>query len=612
VRVLQRLAVVCLLVVAGVAWVAPAHARAAEGEEPLARDLVEARQALALGDLDRAIELYRGYLDTHPDDVRAFWGLVEAYAAAGRDKDDLIPLLEGRIKNRPLDARAKQELGAAYARIGDRSRAHAVLADALHQGAPDAALYAEVGALEVRYRMFDEAVEIYLEGRRVFRKPTLFSQELTQVYSFLGQYENAIDECLLAVEEDAGLVQWATNRVETMLAQGATWDQVEKKVDGVAADPEATAATLSFAGSVYLAVGRPDRALRAYEHADELQGEDGAMLLEFADVLKDNGRLDDARQAYRMVAQRYPDSRNAASAGIEGARITAKLGDPAGAVAELKAVGGTGQDQAAASEALLEAARIELSALHAPEAALATLAGVTGDNRKKGKQTLEQARLLEADADLALGRLDDAYSVAQSVLSASPRDDARERAMYDLGFVSFLKVDLKKSLEEFRAMVENDTSGKLVNDALRLMLIIADAEEKDDPAPVALFASAQAARLSGDLAGARGHLAELARSYPGTPAAVEGLLLEGELATDAGDYEGALEIYRAVGADAEHLSARAEAMMRTGVILDEKLGRAEEALAEYGAILEELPPNPLSGEARRKIESIRKRTGAEG
>ena len=115
------------------------------------------------------------YLDAHPGDVRAFWGLAEAYTAAGRDQEDLVPLLEKRIQEQPLDVRAKQELGATYARLGDRERAHQLLMDALHQGARDAGLYAEIGALEVNHRMFEEAVQIYLEGRRILGDPTLLS-----------------------------------------------------------------------------------------------------------------------------------------------------------------------------------------------------------------------------------------------------------------------------------------------------------------------------------------------------------------------------------------------------------------------------------------------------
>jgi tetratricopeptide (TPR) repeat protein len=609
VRCYSVVAILCLLVVVGTA---PALARKVEGEEPVGHELIEAQQALMLGNADEAIRIYLEYLDANPGDVRAFWGLAGAYSAAGRDREDLIPLLEKRIQEEPLDVRARQELGATYARLGDRERAHGLFMDALRQGPRDAGLYAEIGAIEVNHRMFEEAVQVYLEGRRVLGDPTPFSQELTQVYSFLGQYEKAIDECLLAVASEPGLVQWATNRVEKMLADGATTVEVEKKVRAVFEDPKASAPALSFAGSVYLVIGKVDRALAAYERADGLEGRNGDMLLEFAAVLKGNGQLADARDAYRKVAERYRGSRNGATAGIEAARLTAGLGDAAGAVAELQAVAAASGGETEGSEALLEAARIELVTLRDPEMALGTLADLMSADHKKGKQVLEQGRLLEVDACLALGRLDDAASRAEAVLAGSPRDDARELAMYDLGFVSFLKLDLKKALEQLRAMVENDPSGELVNDALRLMLIIADAEETSDPAPVALFASAQADKLAGDGASARGHLAELGRSYPGTPAAVEGLLLEAALSADAGDYPGALETYRVVAADTLHLSARAEAMMRTGDILDEKLGRADEALAEYGAILEKLPPNPISGEARRKIEALRKRAGAEG
>ena len=139
---MRRCSVVAILCLLAVVGTTPALARKVEGELPVGHELVEARQALMLGDADEAIRIYREYLDAHPGDVRAFWGLAEAYTAAGRDQEDLVPLLEKRIQEQPLDVRAKQELGATYARLGDRERAHQLLMDALHQGARDAGLYA--------------------------------------------------------------------------------------------------------------------------------------------------------------------------------------------------------------------------------------------------------------------------------------------------------------------------------------------------------------------------------------------------------------------------------------------------------------------------------------
>ena len=598
-RVTAALFVVAALTASGV--------RAREvGDEALARALSAARQARLLGDVKEAERIYREILDENPDDLRAFWGLVNVYASAGMDSDKLIPLLTERLEESPLDLKVKKELGAAYARIGEHERAHEIWWDALHQGAPDPALYSEIGALELRHRMTGEAIETYLEARRVFQAPTFFGQELVQAYTLLADYRQAIRECVVVVNEHGGMVQWATNRVELMLERGAKRKDIEREVDAIAKDDRASPAALSFAGSVYLVLERPDRALDSFLEADRRAGEDGRALLEFGSILRDAGRPEEAREAFRMLIERHPGTVNAAKAGVAAGRIRAALGDSEGALAELKEIGRQYTAYSAGGEALLAAAEIELVDLEDPESALATLEELLEGDRRRGRQLVQEARLREVDAYLALGQFDEAYAEAESLVSEKAPAAIRERAMFSLGFVSFLKLDVERALSEFRAMVEDEAAGKFVNDALRFMLIIAESEEDLGSDPIALFASAQAASLRGDRREARRLLAELADRYPGTSVGVEGLLLGAALAVEQGDYDDALRVYAEILETADSIPARAEALMRRGDIFLNDLDREEEAAREYAAVLKDLPPNALTGEARRKLEDIRK------
>ena len=83
-------------------------------------------------------------------------------------------------------------------------------------------------------------------------------------------------------------------------------------------------------------------------------------------------------------------------------------------------------------------------------------------------------------------------------------------------------------------------------------------------------------------------------------------MLRGGLAEVAGDLEAALAIYGRIASGVEAIAVRAEAMMRRGRILKEMSGRGGEAIAQFQAVLDDLPPNWLSGEARREIERVRR------
>ena len=99
---------------------------------------------------------------------------------------------------------------------------------------------------------------------------------------------------------------------------------------------------------------------------------------------------------------------------------------------------------------------------------------------------------------------------------------------------------------------------------------------------------------------------------PRASAILAALLLLGAAATVADEPRQAIAYYDRVIEESEGITARAEAMMRTGDILSVRMGRRREAMDQYLAILEDLPPNILSGEARRKLDRLRRGEGVEG
>lgn len=608
-RALGRLALVASVALAIVVPAAVADARPAVNETVLDRELAIARQSLVMGDNAQAVSLFERLYALAPDDPRVLWGLVRACTAAGLDRDRVVPLLEARLAKVPGDGQVRQELGEAYARIGEFGPAHETWMGLLAGREPDADRYSEIGALEAQYLMHEQAVATYLDGRRRLASPSLFGQELAQAYTALGRFDEAIGECLLMLADHPGLSQWAVNNVELMLERGAPRDRVEKRMTEIAGARDATPAALAFAGSTLLALGRYNDALEAYVRADGLSEERGAALLEFAGILADEGRDAEARRAYLMVAETAPGSPHAATAGVEAARILAASGDAAGGVNELKAVAEAATALPAGGQATVEAARIELHLLRDPAAALATL--MESPAGPRGRKARHEAELLAVEAELSLGRLAEARARAEALISDGAKDAVRELALYDVGYIAFLGLDVTGALDGFRALVEENPAGSLVNDALRLMLVASDAEESGDTEPLRLLASARVKALRWDNAGARADLGELASSHAGTSSATEGLLLLATLAEDDGDSESALATYADVAGGTHSLAARAHALMRSGDILI-RAGRAEDALAAYKGILEDLPANYLSGEARRKIEQLRREGVREG
>ena len=599
---------VALVLALALALGAPAGVLAAvtEDDRPDERKVQRARQAAAVGAIDEAIQIYTELLQENPDNDRAFWGLVRIYSSGGMEEEVLIPMLERRLEERPHETQLKMELGRAHAKVGNHDRAHELWLDVLADGPADAGSYSEIGMLETMHGMFEQALETFMSGRAAFRSESLFSQELTSVHTALGDFDAAIDECLTTVNNHGGAVSWATNRIELMLDEGAGRGDVRAKMATVADAEGATVEELGLAGSVYLVLDLPERALEAFLRADEIAGGQGTELLGYATILRDDGLRAQAREAYMMVVERHPGTSSAAQAGTAAAGILAEEGDPVGAVLELRSVAQAFDGSSRGAYALFEAARIELDVLKDPDAALTTVAELRERFGARAHRLNEEATLIEVDAYMKQGRLDEAYERSSGLVRDDVPDNIRESAMFALGFISFLKHDHTKAVEEFRVMVEADAAGTLVNDALRLMLVIANAEEAGDFEPVNLLADAHATRIGGDDKSSRELLEALADKGTGATVETEALLLLGAAATLSDEPRKAIIYYDRIIKESAGITARAEAMMRKADILFAKTGRRSEAMDQYLAILEDLPSNVLSGEARRKLDRLRR------
>ena len=605
--------VLALVLALALALGPPAGVLAAPTEDdgPDERKIQRARQAAGVGAVDEAIRIYTELLQENPGNDRAFWGLVRLYSSGGMEEEALIPMLERRLEERPQETQLKMELGLAHAKVGNHERAHEFWSEVLAGGPADAGSYSEIGMLEIRHRMYEQALETFMSGRDAFRSESLFSQELTSAHTALGDFDAAIDECFITVNNHGGAVSWATNRIELMLDEGAERGDVRAKMAAIAGAEGATVDELGLAGSVYLVLGLPERALETFLRADEVAGGQGSELLEYAAILRDEGLRGQARGAYLMVVERHPGTSSAAQAGTAAARILAEEGDPVGAVLELRSVAYAFDGSSRGAHALFEAAKIELDVLKDPDAALATVAELRERFGERARRLNEEATLIEVDAYMKQGRLDEAYERSEGLTRDEVPDNIRESAMFALGFISFLKHDHTRAVEEFRVMVEADAAGTLVNDALRLMLVIANAQEAGDAEPVNLLADAHAARIRGDDKSSRELLETLSRKGAGSAVETEALLLLGAAATVADEPRKAIAYYDRVIEGSEGITARAEAMMRKGDILSVEMGRRREATDQYLAILEDLPPNVLSGEARRKLDRLRRGEGIE-
>jgi tetratricopeptide (TPR) repeat protein len=112
--------------------------------------------------------------------------------------------------------------------------------------------------------------------------------------------------------------------------------------------------------------------------------------------------------------------------------------------------------------------------------------------------------------------------------------------------------------------------------------------------------------LAGDSAGVEAAAAELIADYGTFEVAAEAWLALAGISEEGGNYPLALaRLQSLVGAFPSSRQAPL-ALMEEGRLLETRLGRPQEALMRYESILTDYPQSVYAGDARRRVESLRR------
>jgi predicted Zn-dependent protease len=133
------------------------------------------------------------------------------------DWKNLEKICKRQIKQQPNVQRFKIDLGYAYERSGNIDKAKKVYAEALDEMPHNEAAVKELYNAYLSKMLRDYAILALQKGREILNNNKLFSKELTDIYTYLGQSDKVIREALILVSGEDG---------NTYLAQAETILQV--------------------------------------------------------------------------------------------------------------------------------------------------------------------------------------------------------------------------------------------------------------------------------------------------------------------------------------------------------------------------------------------------
>ncbi len=609
----------------------PATTTAAAPQEPAAETKSQSPLAFARGLVQRrqyslAAEEFERFLTANPTSAEAgdaLFGLANCYLFLGKSREarEQFEALIARYPAHPRVATARFRVGEAAYMLGDLPAAREALRAYVEQGAETTYLDTALPYLgDVYYRTGDLAGARAAYEKALAEFPGAAGADrskfgLAMTLSALGQYDEALKQLgELTAQADGPFAEKAAFQVgSTLFAAGRPAEAAE----AFAAferdhprSPRAAEARLAQAEALFKA-GRRDEAepiLRPL--IDEAPRNLAAQAAYALGVdLLERGQAVEAQKLIEGALTRFDGAPTVPALLFRAGEAAMRLGQVDDARTRFARLAEKYPDDPWADDALLIAANLALKArdLKAARGLAERFAAKYPDH-----DDLPTARLIEARADLDSGKAAPSIAKLEAIMAlpAAPpataqaaryylglayrADGQPEKAEAVLGALAGAPAAPATAAALFLVGQGHFEAGRFgeAADSLKRFL---DENPKDENAPNALALLALAHGELGQGEAASAALERLVADYPGHPIVATTQIRRAESLFDRQKWADAEPLFRAAVATAGlELAARARSGLAWTLL---RSGRPAEAAAEFAALLEAAPDDPLAPEA---------------
>jgi tetratricopeptide (TPR) repeat protein len=165
---------------------------------------------------DKALTLFEDLFNKNPSQFSYIYYincLVEM-----KDYEKAEKVIKKQLRTNSNDPRFQVDLGYIYAMEGETQKGRKIYEQCLKDLDADKMQVYNLTNAFLNRRENDYAVRTYLRGRELLKDPTAFAQELANMYEGLGNSELMLDEYLLLLSSQPGLLSMVEGRLQNWLS----------------------------------------------------------------------------------------------------------------------------------------------------------------------------------------------------------------------------------------------------------------------------------------------------------------------------------------------------------------------------------------------------------
>lgn len=560
------------------------------------------------GDYDNASRLYLELYEGDKNSQAYFDGTRRTLLSQNKFSV-LLPLVEERLQKRATPD-LYSLLGNLHWKMGKTSAADEAWSKAMSIAPNEATTYVAVAQAQIDNRLFDKAIVTLQEGRDELNQPTLFANEMSQLYGTVNKFKEGTAEVISYLRQSKNMAV-AQGRISAYLISEQGIAETRKVMDETIRNNSSDMLLLQLYSWFLREVKDYDKALEVYTTIDNLAGSNGREILAFADLARREGYYEPAMRAYSVLVQKGKDNPFAMTAMFGYARTM-----------ELRMRNGVklGKDEL---EKIVELYHTIIENYPNTEFAAesyyniaALYANELGDVDEAIEQyqkllTTYSSMNIAASGGVRLGLLylqqnqmdkaQETFTMVKGTFNSNTQ--ARDEALFHLAHIAYYAGNLDSAKEQFGRLVIN-TNDDIANDALTMIALLEDNKEEAEQKALRDFAQAELKEFQKNFNGAIELYAKAAAAAPAAPLAERSFFRMGTLELNRNNNESARNYFTTLMQKYPQTIYGDEALLAIGDSYAAE-SNIPEAIKIYTELLEKYPRSTRLTEARLKIRKLR-------
>ncbi len=430
------------------------------------------------GDYRSAARLWQSLYSENPSNEASYQGIVRCFKALN-NYSALLEIAQDKLK-RKKTIRVQLLIAQCFVKTGKSDEARSWWDEVMSSSEANAALYRDVAQAQIEVQQYEEAIRTLIKGRDRLDDPSIFAEELAQIYASRGDYKNGVQEVLIAFERNRNL-QLAQGRLSAFMQNDSAKVFMKEAMSNAASRNDDSPQFLRLY-EWFLREGRLyDDAFGVVQRIDKLIQAQGREVLMFADQCRMDGLQDLAMKAYSSLLEKQKKGEIAqlAAFGYAGSVESRFRDGRAVGEAEVRRVIelyrdiiSTWPQSSSAADAQLRIARCYASYLANPDKAVEEYTLLT-KQYPMYPQAL-QARMEIGSCYVQQSKLDEAAASYKSLLSdpnlgRQPR--LQQGLLFARGELYFFRAQYDSALADY-ARIEQSPESEFANDAIDRMTTI--------------------------------------------------------------------------------------------------------------------------------------------